>query len=69
MIHRTNEPLGFTYVVLFCILFSELGVTEWRLRPHPRPNGARKDFAAQLDRQDVGLLITDNQTFERSLIC
>lgn len=32
-------------------------------------NGAKKDFAAQINRQDVGLLITDNHTFERSLIC
>ena len=42
---------------------------EWSLSPKLQANGAKKDFAAQINRQDVGLLITDNHTFERSLIC
>ena len=42
---------------------------KWSLSPKLQANGAKKDFAAQINRQDVGLLITDNHTFERSLIC
>ena len=66
---ESDEPRGFTRVVLFCILSLGRHAEKWCCRPKLQASGAKKDFSAQIHRQDVGSLITDNHTFERSLIC